>query len=145
MKTMLLVSPSEALRSQFVRGLGDCSVFFASADDGAIKTLRATRVEAIVKEAAAPLREVPRFIARVRHLCPSAVVICLLPPGEGAADDEIAVEAADFVLLQPFSSRHLQDVLRQAEEKLRLLDEVAAFRSEHNSSRNGHDGFPGAP
>src|SRR5262249_62119767 len=134
MKTMLLVSPSEALRSQLVRGLGDCSVFFASSDDEALKTLRATRVEAIVKEAAAPLREVPRFIARVRHLCPSAVVICLLPPGEDAAEDEIAAEAADFVLLQPFSSRHLQDVLRQAEDKLRLLDEVAAFRSGHGGA-----------
>src|SRR5215813_203543 len=111
MKTVLLVSPSETLRSQFIRGLGDRSVFFASSDDEALKTLRATRVEAIVKEAAAPLREVPRFIARVRHLCPSAVVICLLPPGESAEDDETAAEAADFVLLQPFSSRHLQDVL----------------------------------
>ena len=75
MKTVLLVSSSETLRSQFVRGLGDRSVFFASSDDEALRTLRATRVEAIVKEAAAPLREVPRFIARVRHLCPGAVVI----------------------------------------------------------------------
>jgi PAS domain S-box-containing protein len=33
------------------------------------------------------------------------------------------------VLLQPFTARHLHDVLRQAEEKLRLMDEVAAFRS----------------
>ena len=33
------------------------------------------------------------------------------------------------MLLQPFTARHLQDVLRQAEEKLRLIDEVAAFRS----------------
>jgi GAF domain-containing protein/CheY-like chemotaxis protein len=129
MKTVLLVSPSETLRSQVVRGLGERSVFFASSDDEALKTLRVTRVEAIVKDAAAPLRDVPRFIARVRHLCPSAVVICLLPAGESADDDESAAEAADFVLLQPFSSRHLQDVLRQAEEKLRLLEEVAAFRS----------------
>jgi len=129
MKTVLLVSPNENLRSQFVRGLGDRSVFFASSDEEALKTLRVTRVEAIVKEAAAPLRDVPRFIARVRHLCPGAVVICLLPAGETADEDENAAEAADFVLLQPFSSRHLQDVLRQAEEKLRLLDEVAAFRS----------------
>src|SRR5215470_11034619 len=78
MKTVLLVSPSETLRSQFMRGLGDRSIFFASSDDEALKTLRVTRVEAIVKEAAAPLRDVPRFIARVRRLCPTAVVIYLL-------------------------------------------------------------------
>ncbi len=141
MKTVLLVSPSETLRSQFVRGLGNRSVFFASSDDEALRTLRVTRVEAIVKDATEPLREVPRFIARVRHLCPNAVVICLLPPGERAEEDENAAEAADFVLLQPFSSRHLQDVLRQAEEKLRLLDEVAAFRSGYGSTvGNGHEG-----
>ena len=140
MKTVLLVSPSETLRSQFVRGLGDRSVFFASSDDEALKTLRVTRVEAIVKEAAAPLRDVPRFIARARHLCPGAVVICLLPAGESADEDESAAEAADFVLLQPFSSRHLQDVLRQAEEKLRLLEEVAAFRSCYAAAPgNGHE------
>lgn len=140
MKTVLLVSPSETLRSQFVRSLGDRSVFFASSDDEALKTLRVTRVEAIVKEAAAPLRDVPRFIARARHLCPGAVVICLLPAGESADEDESAAEAADFVLLQPFSSRHLQDVLRQAEEKLRLLEEVAAFRSCYAAAPgNGHE------
>ncbi|HXJ84329.1 MAG TPA: GAF domain-containing protein [Candidatus Methylomirabilis sp.] len=146
MKTLLLVSPSEALRSQFVRGLGDRSVFFASSDDEALKTLRVTRVEAIVKDAAPPLVGVPRFIERARHLCPTAVVICLLPSEASAGDDESAAEAADFVLLQPFSSRHLQDVLRQAEDKLRLLDEVAAFRSSYGAaSGNGHEPMTAGP
>jgi signal transduction histidine kinase/CheY-like chemotaxis protein len=146
MRTVLLVSPNETLRAQVVRGLGDRSVFFAASDDEALRTLRVTRVEAVVKDAAEPLREVPRFIARVRHLCPGAVVICLLPPGERAEEDENAAEAADFVLLHPFSSRHLQDVLRQAEEKLRLLDEVAAFRSGHGTTPgNGHEGVPLGP
>ena len=83
----------------------------------------------------------PRFIARARHVCPSAVVICVLPAGESSEDDESAAEAADFVLLQPFTSRHLQDIVRQAEEKLRLLEEVAAFRSSRGAaSGNGHEG-----
>src|SRR5207247_2059608 len=114
---------------------------FAASDDEALKTLRVTQVEAIVKDAFAPLREVPRFIARARHVCPSAVVICVLPAGESSEDDESAAEAADFVLLQPFTSRHLQDIVRQAEEKLRLLEEVAAFRSSRGTaSGNGHEG-----
>ena len=141
MRTVLLVSPDEALRTQLVRALGDRSVFFAASDDEALKTLRVTQVEAIVKDAFAPLREVPRFIARARHVCPSAVVICVLPAGESSEDDESAAEAADFVLLQPFTSRHLQDIVRQAEEKLRLLEEVAAFRSSRGAaSGNGHEG-----
>ena len=141
MRTVLLVSASEALRAQFSRALGDRSVFSADSDDEALKTLRVTQVQAVVKEAVPPLREVSAFIARLRHLCPNAVIICVLPPGEPADEDDSAAEAADFVLLQPFTSRHLQDTLRQAEEKLRLLEEVAAFRAARGRPlANGHEG-----
>lgn len=141
MRTILLVSANDAFRSRLVHALGPRSVFFAASDDDALKTLRVTQVEAIVKEAVAPLRETPTFIARVRQLCPNAVVICALPAGEMAQDEEHAAEAADFVLAQPFTSRHVQDVLRQAEEKLRLMEEVAAFRSSGRvaSTTNGYD------
>jgi PAS domain S-box-containing protein len=128
-RTVLLVSGDEQLRSRLAHGLAGRSVFFASSDDEALKTLRVTPVEAIVKEVATPVREVPLFIAQARHRCPNAIVICVLPQGEGAPDDESVADVADFVLLQPFTSRHLQDVVRQAEEKLHLLQEVAAFRS----------------
>jgi DNA-binding NtrC family response regulator len=115
------------------QALGDRSVFSASSDDEALKTLRVAQVELVLKEAAPPVREVPAFISHVRHLCPNAVVITVLPTGETSADYESAAESADFVLLQPFTPRHVQDVLRQADDKLRLLDEVAAFRSERRS------------
>ncbi|HWM76888.1 MAG TPA: GAF domain-containing protein, partial [Methylomirabilota bacterium] len=38
-------------------------------------------------------------------------------------------EGADFALLQPFTTPHLRGVLRQADEKLLLLQEVAALRT----------------
>jgi PAS domain S-box-containing protein len=140
-RTVLLVSPNEALRSRLSDALGQRSVFFAPSDEEALKTLRVTQVQAIVKEAVPPLRDVPAFIARARDLCPNAVVICVLPPAESSQEDVSAAEAADFVLLQPFTSRHVQDMVRQAEEKVRLLEELAAFRSSRRdpAAGNGHD------
>lgn len=50
MKTVLLVSGNEGLRSRLAHALGARSVFFAVSDEEALKTLRVTQVEAIVKE-----------------------------------------------------------------------------------------------
>ena len=129
MRTVLLVSGDEALCARLLRAFEECSVFTAGSDEEALKTLRITEMELIVKEAMPPLREVPAFIARARHLCPNAVVVCVLPAGAGSPEEEAAAEAADFALSQPLTSHHLQGVLRQAEDKLRLLQEVAALRS----------------
>jgi nitrogen-specific signal transduction histidine kinase len=97
-------------------------------------------MELILKEAAPPFRNLSAFITRVRHLVPTAVIVCVLGPGAVPSDDEGAAEAADFVLLQPFTSRHLQSVLKQAEDKLRLLQEVAALRaSRRPMTESGHD------
>ena len=109
--------------------MGERSVFSASTDEEALKTLRMTEIDVIVKEAGPPIREVPGFIGRVRHVCPTGVVISVMPPADDSPDYESVAEAADFILLHPFTTRHVQDVLRQAEDKLRLLQEVAAFRS----------------
>jgi signal transduction histidine kinase len=56
-------------------------------------------------------------------------MVCVLSAEDLSPDDEVAAEEADFVLLYPFSTQHLQAVLRQADDKLRLLQEVAALRS----------------
>jgi len=112
-----------------MRSLNGRSVFSAGTDDEGLRTLRVTEVELIVKEATRPVRDVAAFVARVRQLCPSAVVVCVVPADQTTSEDEEAVESADYVLLQPFTSRHLQGVLRQAEEKLTLLQEVAALRA----------------
>jgi nitrogen-specific signal transduction histidine kinase/DNA-binding NarL/FixJ family response regulator len=140
-KTVLLVSSDEALRARFLRALPDCSVFSASGDEDALRTLRLTEVDLIVKEAAPPVREVPAFIERTRHFSPTAVVVLVLPEGADSPDDEAAAEAADFTLLHPFSSRDLQHLLRQADDKRRLLQEVAALRAarEISGADNGRD------
>jgi signal transduction histidine kinase len=128
-RTVLVVSADESFRSRLLRALGDRSVFTAANDDEALKTLRLTEVDVVVKEATPPIRDVPAFIAGVRTACPNAVVIGVMPSADSSPDYEAAASAADFVLLHPFTPRHVQDVLRQAEDKMRLLQEVAAFRS----------------
>ena len=112
-----------------MRALEDASVFTAVSDEEALRTLRLTEMELVVKEATPPLKTLSSFIARVRNVCPNAVIACILAPGSATPEDEAAAEAADFVLLEPFTGRSLQGVLKQAEDKLRLLQEVAALRA----------------
>jgi nitrogen-specific signal transduction histidine kinase len=128
-KTVLLVSTSDGLRPKLLRALEDTSVFTATSDEEALRTLRLTEMELIIKEVTPPLKTLASFITRVRHLAPTAVVVSVLTPETTGPDDESAAEAADFVLLQPFTARHLHGVLKQAEDKLRLLQEVAALRA----------------
>jgi len=131
-KTILLVSASETLRNRLLRGLEyPHSMFAASTDDEALRTLRLTEMELIVKEVVSPSRGLAGFIASARHLCPTAVVVCILTPGIDP-DGENDTETADFVLLEPFTGRQLQSLLKQADEKLRLLQEVAALRAARN-------------
>jgi len=132
-KTVLLVAGDEALGAKLLRALTSYSVFPAQTDEEALRTLRLTEVDLILKHAAHPARELNGFIAKARQLRPTAVVVCVLPAEGLSPDDEMAAEEADFVLLYPFSTQHVQAVLRQADDKLRLLQEVAALRSARRS------------
>ncbi len=129
MRTALIVTRDEGVRARLLRALADRSVFSAASDEDALKTLRLTDVDLIVKDAATPGRDLPAFLARARQLSPSAVVICLLPTETGLSEDEGIFESADFVLHRPFSPRDMTTVLRQAEDKQRLMVEVSALRS----------------
>jgi nitrogen-specific signal transduction histidine kinase len=128
-KTVLLVSASESLRPRLMRALEyDNSVFTVLTDDEALRTLRLTQMDLIVKEATPPFKGLGTFISSVRHLCPNSVVLGVVP-GAQSIEDESAIEAADFVLIQPFTTRQLQSLLRQADDKLHLLQELAALRA----------------
>jgi len=150
-KTVLLVSASDSLRTRLLRGLEYThSVFTAASDDEALRTLRLTEMELIVKEIVGPSRDLTAFIASARHLCPTSVVVCILTAGSDTPDGEREAEAADFVLLEPFTSRQLQSLLKQADDKLHLLQEVAALRAARNLGAPGAleslvDGPPPSP
>ncbi len=123
MKTILLVTTDEDLRARLLRPLGDRSVFFADSDDAAVRTLRLAEVDLIIKDATGAGREMASFAARARELSPSAVIV-------GVSDDATTVDEADYALVRPFAHRDLTNVLRQAEDRHRLLHEVAALRSQ---------------
>ncbi len=129
MRTVLLVSEDDALGARLLRVLTDCSIFPSRTDDDALRTLRLTEVDLILKQVAGPPGDLETFIAKARQLRPTAVIVCILPADGLTPDDELAVEGADFALLQPFTTPHLRGVLRQADEKLLLLQEVAALRT----------------
>ncbi len=129
MKTLLLVTEDQTLRGRLLRRLADYSVFTAPSDDDALKALRLTEVDLIVKDATSRVREFPAFVAKARQLSPSAVVVCLHSSEELSDEERESVETADFLLRKPFSGEDLAFVLRQAEEKRRLILEVEAIRS----------------
>ena len=93
-------------------------------------------MDLIVKEATPPFKNLESFISSVRHLCPNAVVLCVAP-GAQSIEEESAIEAADFVLIQPFTTRQLQSLLRQAGDKLHLLQELAALRASRRTPVDG--------
>ena len=55
MRTVLLVSDDEALDVRLLRALPDCSVFPAPTDEEALRTLRLTEVDLILKHVAQPV------------------------------------------------------------------------------------------
>ena len=118
MRTVLLLSEDDALGARLLRVLSDCSIFPSRTDDDALRTLRLTEVDLILKQVASPSGDLESFIAKARQLRPTAVIVCILPADGLTPDDELAVEGADFALLQPFTTPHLRGVLRQADEKL---------------------------
>jgi signal transduction histidine kinase len=128
-RTVLLVSEDETLDNRLARALQECSVFPVPTDEEALRTLRLTEVDLILKQVTPPARDLEGFIAKARQLRPSVVIVCILPAEGLSQDDEAAAESADFAVLHPFTTPHLRAVLHQAEEKLRLLQEVTALRA----------------
>jgi len=137
-RTVLLLSEDEALDTQLLRALPDCSVFPTPTNEEALRTLRLTEVDLILKHVTQPLHDLEDFIAKARQLRPSVVIVCILPTEGLSQDDEAAAEGADFVVLHPFTTQQLRAVLHQAEEKLRLLQEVTALRAVPRPGGHGH-------
>src|SRR6266478_657400 len=123
MKTVLVVTADSALQSRLLRNFASASVFVAATDADALKTLRIVDVDVVFRDSARPAADLHTFVARVKDVRPSALVVAIAPP-------EDATDSADISLPAGFSQRDLEAAVRQVGDRRRLLHEIATLRSQ---------------
>lgn len=123
MKTVLVVTPDDTLRTRLLRGFVEASVFLAQADADALKTLRLIDVDAVIRDSRGPVQNLSAFVSQVREMTPGTLVVAIGPSEEEAA-------AADFNLPATFTQRDLEGAIRQAADRQRLLHEITLLRSQ---------------
>ena len=121
MNTTLVVAADDALRARLGRSLSAFSIFEASNDKEALRTLRLVDVDIILRESGGPAGALATFVAASRELAPTTTIIAV-----GTSGEEETV--ADFVVPENFTSRELDAVLRHALDRQRLLREIAVNR-----------------
>lgn len=121
MKAVLVVTPDDALRGRLLRAFPACSVFVAASDADGLKTLRLVEVDVVFRDSRSPVSGLASFVSRVRELSSATLVVAIGPP-----EDEAGV--ADYVVPAACSARDLETVLRQVDDRQRLLREVVALR-----------------
>jgi nitrogen-specific signal transduction histidine kinase len=123
MRTVLVVTPDDELRERLGRILSGFTVFEAAGDADALQTLRLIEVDLVLRDGRAPAGVIPAFLGRVRNFAPLALMVTV---GATREEDEAA---ADFSLSEELSAREVDSVLRQARERQRLAQELAALRA----------------
>ena len=119
---LLVVSGRDELYARLVRALGgERPVFTAASERDALSLLRTTAVDLIIQDLG--VGRDPEGLARaIREIRPGAVLIAageVPPPGD---------EWWSFFLPLPMVSTELNRVLRQAEDRAHLLQELGALR-----------------
>ena len=122
MNAVLVVTADAALRGRLQRSLTSFSVFPVESDAEAIKTLRLVDIDLVLRESGGPAGALSTFVASVREVAPTTLVIAI-----GLAGEE--EHAADFTLPDGYTARDLAAALQQALEKQRLLREINALRA----------------
>jgi PAS domain S-box-containing protein len=120
-KTVLVVTPDDTVRTRLVRALAPYSSFVAASDAEAVKTLRLIDVDVVFRDCVALARGLDVLVTRVKEIAPAALTVAVGVDDDGAA--------ADFTLPAGFTVPQLETVLRQARDKHRLLRELASLRA----------------
>jgi len=135
MKTLLVVSGDEALRNRLERMLDHTTLFMATSDGEALKTLSLIDVDAVLRHSPTGTGGLDTFVARVKERAPHAGIIV-------AGTVEYATEGADFVIPASCTASEVESALRWVSERQRLLRENAALRTQSGvgSTRDGEAG-----
>jgi PAS domain S-box-containing protein len=121
--TVLVITADPRMRARVVPGLAHSSVFDATTEAEALRTIRVVMVDLVVLDCSGPPRDFAAVVASLRQAAPSVLVLAI-----GAPDGEPL--DADFSLRPGFMRHDLDITIKQVDERLRLLREVAALRAQ---------------
>jgi nitrogen-specific signal transduction histidine kinase len=132
MKALLLVANKQERLAQLQKLLGETYTLFTAESLGdAVEFLQLTKVDVVVGAFDTRSPKVVQFFDQVkvvqRH-CATLYLAAPLPPD--GAGDETSMPRTDFVLRRPFSREDLCQIIDQALEKQRLLEELDSVRGQ---------------
>jgi nitrogen-specific signal transduction histidine kinase len=132
MKALLLVANKQERLTQLQKLLGEIyTLFTAESPADAVEFLQLTKVDVVVGAFDTRSPKVVQFFEHVKAVQRQCVTLDLAPPSPpDGASDETSVPRTDFVLRRPFSRDDLCQLLEQALEKQRLLEELASVRGQ---------------
>ena len=132
MKALLLVANKHERLAQLQKLLGEThTLFTAESPVDALEFLQLTKVDVVVGAFDTPSSQVVQFFEQVKVVQRHCVSLYLAPPPppDGAAEDT-SMPRTDFLLRRPFSREDLCQLIDQALEKQRLLEELASVRGQ---------------
>jgi GAF domain len=132
MKALLLVANKQERLAQLQKLLGEAhTLFTAESPADAVEFLQLTKVDVVVGAFDTRSPKVAQFFEQVKTVQRHCVTLYLAPPPPpDGAGEETSMPRADFVLRRPFSREALCQIIDQALEKQRLLEELASVRSQ---------------
>jgi signal transduction histidine kinase len=132
MKALLLVANKHERLTQLQKLLGEThTLFTAESPTDAVEFLQLTKVDVVVGAFDMRSPQVVQFFEQVKTVQRHCVTLYLAPPPPpDGAGEETSMPRTDFVLRRPFSREDLCQLVDQALEKQRLLEELASVRGQ---------------
>jgi nitrogen-specific signal transduction histidine kinase len=131
MKALLLVANKQERLAQLQKLLGEAhTLFTAESPADALEFLQLTKVDVVVGAFDTRSPNVVQFFEQVKAVQRQCVTLYLTPSPPVGVGEEGSMPRSDFVLRRPFSREDLCQIIDQALEKQRLLEELASMRAQ---------------
>ncbi|MGH8068584.1 MAG: histidine kinase dimerization/phospho-acceptor domain-containing protein [Candidatus Entotheonellia bacterium] len=132
MKALLLVANKQERLAQLQKLLGEThTLFTAESPVDAVEFMQLTKVDVVVGAFDMRSPNVVQFFEQVKTVQRHCVTLYLAPPPPpDGAGEETSMPRTDFLLRRPFSREDLCQIIDQALEKQRLLEELASVRGQ---------------